>query len=71
VEGLADAIVRISTDPGLRHRMSQAARSRAVKEFSLDSAGAQLCRVYRTAGITRHFSTRVERAVSQAVGGRR
>ena len=71
VERLADAIVRISTDPGLRHRMSQAARSRAVKEFSLDSAGAQLCRVYRTAGITRHFSTRVERAVSQAVGGRR
>jgi glycosyltransferase involved in cell wall biosynthesis len=53
VKGLADAIVRISTDPDLCRRMSRAARCRAVKEFSLDSAGAQLCRVYRAAGIMR------------------
>jgi glycosyltransferase involved in cell wall biosynthesis len=49
VDSLADAIVRIATDPELRRRMSHAARSRAVREFSLETAEAQLCRVYRTA----------------------
>jgi glycosyltransferase involved in cell wall biosynthesis len=52
VNGLANAIVRISSDPALRGRMSHAARCRAVQEFSLDRTGARLCRVYRTAGIT-------------------
>jgi glycosyltransferase involved in cell wall biosynthesis len=52
VDGLADAIVRITTDPGLRRRMSHAARCRAVREFSLETTGRQLCRIYRTAGIT-------------------
>jgi len=56
VQGLADAIVRITGDPGLRRRMSHAARGRAVREFSLDRTGAQLCGIYRTAGITRQVS---------------
>jgi glycosyltransferase involved in cell wall biosynthesis len=56
VEGLADAIVRITTDPELRRRLSHAARCRAVREFSLNRTGAELCRIYRTAGITRRFS---------------
>jgi D-inositol-3-phosphate glycosyltransferase len=53
VERLVNAIVQITTDQGLRRRMSHAARWRAVREFSLAKAGAQLCGVYRTAGITR------------------
>ena len=61
VEGLADAIVRIVTDPGLRRRMSRAARSRVEQEFSLDKAGAQLCRVYRTALNAGRLSGRQER----------
>jgi glycosyltransferase involved in cell wall biosynthesis len=65
VEALANALVRITTAPGLRRRMSNAARGRAVRDFSLDRAGAQLCRVYRTAGITKHFSSSLDR---QAVG---
>jgi glycosyltransferase involved in cell wall biosynthesis len=51
VEGLTDAIVRIDADLTLRRQMSHAARRRAVEEFSLDKAGARLCRIYRTAGI--------------------
>jgi glycosyltransferase involved in cell wall biosynthesis len=65
VEALADALVRITGAPGLRRRMSHAARGRAVRDFSLDRAGARLCRVYRTAGIARHFSSSLDR---QAVG---
>ena len=52
VSDLADAIVRVHADPALRLRMSSAARCRAVQEFSLASAGARLCSVYRTAGLT-------------------
>ena len=67
VEGLADAIVRITSDPGLRRRLSHAARCRAVREFSLHQAGAQLCGIYRTAGITRHVSGAFDpQAVSEA-----
>lgn len=64
VEGLADAIVRITTDSGLRRRMSEAARRRVVRDFSVERTGAHLCRVYRTAGITKHLSSSVD---SQAV----
>jgi glycosyltransferase involved in cell wall biosynthesis len=46
VAELADALVRLHADPGLRRRMSQAARSRAVREFSIDRAGARLMRAY-------------------------
>ena len=49
VEGLADAIVNICTDPERRRAMSNAARRRAVREFSLQEAGARLCGVYRAA----------------------
>ena len=67
VEGLADAMVRMVTDPALRRRMSHAARCRAVQEFSLGNAGEQLCRVYRTTRITGPFSERRERrAVREA-----
>lgn len=54
-EDFVDAITRITTDPGLRRRMSHAARRRAVREFSLDATGAQLCSLYRTAAITDHL----------------
>jgi glycosyltransferase involved in cell wall biosynthesis len=64
VEGLADAIVRISADRDLRRRMSDAARCRAVREFSLDRAGARLCGIYRTARIT--GLEPFDRAVSEA-----
>ena len=57
VEGLASAIVRLSTSPELRHRMSHAARCRAVRDFSLEATGARLCAVYRTAGSTWATST--------------
>ena len=56
LEGLANAILRITTNPGLRRRMSAAARCRAVRDFSLDRTGAQLCSVYRTAGIAPRLS---------------
>jgi glycosyltransferase involved in cell wall biosynthesis len=52
VESLADAIVRLAVDPGLRRRMSDAARCRAVRDFSLDRTGAKLCQIYRNAGFT-------------------
>lgn len=52
VGDLADAIVRISADPVRRRHMSQAARLRAVRDFSLERTGARLCHVYRSHGLT-------------------
>jgi glycosyltransferase involved in cell wall biosynthesis len=60
VAALADAIVRVSTDPALRRRMSHAARYRAVEECSLDRAGARLCRIYGAAAITSRLSSASE-----------
>jgi glycosyltransferase involved in cell wall biosynthesis len=54
VESLTDALVRVTADPELRRRMSHAARCRAVREFSLERAGAQLCGIYRM-GIPQHL----------------
>jgi glycosyltransferase involved in cell wall biosynthesis len=51
VSDLADAMVCISADPVRRRQMSQAARLRAVRDFSLDRAGARLCHVYRSQGL--------------------
>jgi glycosyltransferase involved in cell wall biosynthesis len=51
VDALADAIVRLDAVPARRRAMSQAARSRAVRELSLERAGARLCGVYRSHGI--------------------
>ena len=48
---LADAIVSLSTDSARRRRLSHAARSRAVRNFSLERAGTSLCSVYRSHGI--------------------
>jgi glycosyltransferase involved in cell wall biosynthesis len=48
---LADALVRLSENVTLRQRLSAAARTRAVRRFSLDAAGARLCEVYRAAGL--------------------
>ena len=50
-DDLADAIVRVSADPARRRHMSQASRSRAVREFSLERAGARLAGVYRAHGM--------------------
>jgi glycosyltransferase involved in cell wall biosynthesis len=44
---LADAIGSLCADAARRRRMSQAARSRAVRDFSLERAGTRLCSVYR------------------------
>lgn len=52
VDALADAIARISADRERRRHMSQASRLRAVREFSLERAGARLADVYRTLGVT-------------------
>jgi len=60
VARFADAILRVTADPGLRRRMSDAARRRAVRDFSLDTAGAQLCKVYRTAGFARQRSSSLD-----------
>jgi glycosyltransferase involved in cell wall biosynthesis len=53
VAGLATAIVRVSADETLRHRLSAAARRRAVEEFSLVQAAARLGLAYRDAGLLR------------------
>ena len=51
VARLAEAIVRVGSDAALRRRLSQAARQRAVREFSLEKAAARLGDAYRRAGI--------------------
>ena len=51
VERLADAIRRVTADEALRQRMSDAARHRAVQEFSLEQAAVRLVAAYREAGI--------------------
>jgi len=51
VSDVADAIVSLSRDTARRGRMSQAARARAVRDFSLERAGTSLCSVYRSYGI--------------------
>ena len=67
VAGLADAIVRVGTDANLRRQMSHAARCRAVREFSLERAGARLCGIYRAAGIAARLASHSDRqAVSEA-----
>jgi glycosyltransferase involved in cell wall biosynthesis len=66
VDELADAIVRISADPGRQRQMSQAARSRAVRDLSLERAGARLCGVYRSQWIEARI---VRRSGQQAFSG--
>jgi glycosyltransferase involved in cell wall biosynthesis len=51
VERLAEAIVQVSGDGALRQRLSQAARLRAVQEFSLEQAARRLVAAYRDGGI--------------------
>jgi glycosyltransferase involved in cell wall biosynthesis len=65
VDGLADAIVALSEDPQRRREMGQASRSRAVREFSLERAGARLAGVYRAHGI---LDGAVRRSVHEALG---
>jgi glycosyltransferase involved in cell wall biosynthesis len=65
LDELARAIVRLDADPARRRRMSQAARSRALREFSLEGAGERLCSVYRRHGITKAgIAERARQAVS-------
>ena len=61
VESLANAIVRLTTNPELRHRMSHAARCRAVRDFSIEATGARLCGVYRTAEFASQFADSFDR----------
>ena len=67
LDALADALVRLSAAPERRRRMSEAARSRAVGEFSLECAGQRLCSVYRSHGITTGMSRRVPPEVVSAI----
>ena len=53
VAPLAAAIARVSDDEALRRRLSQAARQRAVREFSLETAAARLGNAYRSTGLAR------------------
>jgi glycosyltransferase involved in cell wall biosynthesis len=46
VQGLADAIVALLTDPGLRRGMGEAARRKVVDRFSSAAATARLTEVY-------------------------
>jgi glycosyltransferase involved in cell wall biosynthesis len=57
VAELAAAIVRVSADETLRHRLSAAARRRALQEFSLEQAAARLRLAYRDAGLLRTART--------------
>jgi glycosyltransferase involved in cell wall biosynthesis len=67
VDKLADAIVHLSADPARRRDMSHAARARAVREFSLECAGASLCAVYEAHGIAAGVARgSVHHAVRQA-----
>src|SRR5262245_18993360 len=65
VDDLADAIVRLSEDPLLRREMAQASRARAVREFSVERAGARLAGVYRAHRI---LDGVVRRSVHEALG---
>jgi glycosyltransferase involved in cell wall biosynthesis len=46
-EGLADAIVRVESDPGLLERMGRASRQRVEEEFSLPGVVARYEALYR------------------------
>ena len=46
VGALRDALERLLADPGLRERLGAAARKRAQREFSLDTAADQLVAAY-------------------------
>src|SRR5204863_8419055 len=47
-EAMADAIVRLLKDGGLRNRMGQAGRARAETQFSSDRMVQNTLRVYQT-----------------------
>jgi glycosyltransferase involved in cell wall biosynthesis len=49
IEGFASAVLHLLEDPTLRSRMGDAARERARAQFSVESWGARLCEVYRSA----------------------
>jgi glycosyltransferase involved in cell wall biosynthesis len=65
VDDLSDAIVHLSEDPQRRREMAHASRLRAVREFSLERAGARLAGVYRAHGI---LDGTVRRSVHEALG---
>lgn len=46
VVAIAEAILELATDPGLRDRMGRAARARAEADFALPAITAQLARTY-------------------------
>ena len=49
VEPLANAIRRLSSDPGLRERMGKAGRARVLREFTLEVFAARTIEAYRRA----------------------
>jgi glycosyltransferase involved in cell wall biosynthesis len=49
---LGDGLVRLASDPGLRLRMGQAGRRRAVQLFSLDACVDAYIALYRELGVT-------------------
>ncbi|MFZ5965188.1 glycosyltransferase family 4 protein [Thalassococcus sp. BH17M4-6] len=49
VDGLAQAILELADDPGLRETMGKTARARAEAEFALPAIAAQLIKIYEAA----------------------
>jgi glycosyltransferase involved in cell wall biosynthesis len=51
---LADAIVRLLKDPGLRERMGKAGRARAGQRFSAERMLKETLRVYQRVALRPH-----------------
>ena len=47
IDGMADKVVQILTDPDLQHRLGQAARKRAIEKFGVDQTIDRYERYYR------------------------
>jgi glycosyltransferase involved in cell wall biosynthesis len=56
-EAMADAIVRLLKDEGLRKRMGRAARARAESLFSADRMVRETLRIYKRIGMHPHQET--------------
>lgn len=69
-EALADAVVRLAEEPGLRQRMGRAARGRAMGEFAADVVVARLEAIYREV-LARPAEAEARNQVSPPGGRRR
>jgi len=49
-QALADALARLLTDPALRHRLGDAARSKAQQRYGVDGVVQKLASLYEDLG---------------------